>query len=156
MKLVTRSRGLVALALLPVLAGCGGGPRPVKVSGTLTLDGKPVEGATIKFVPVAENGRPAVGLTKADGGFELTTHENSDGAIPGDYKVVVTYNPPVESAPSQSTEGAMQQVMKQQAQAKRQRPKYVIPHAYTDSAKTPVQQKVPADGPVKIEIKSGG
>lgn len=156
MRLITRSCGLVALILFPLLAGCGGGPRPVKVSGTVTLDGQPVEGATVQFVPAGGTGRPAVGLTRADGGFELTTHENNDGALPGDYKVVVTYNPPVETGPAQSTEQGMQQAMKQQAKAKRQKPKYAIPPTYSDSTKTPVQQKVPTDGPVKIDIKSAG
>lgn len=156
MKLITRSCGVVVLALAPLLAGCGGGPRPVKVSGTLTLDGKPVEGVTVQFVPTGGAGRPAAALTRADGGFDLTTHENGDGALPGDYKVVVKYNPPVETGPAQSTEQGMQEAMKQQAKMKRQKPKYVIPPTYSDSSKTPLQQKVPADGPVKIDVKSAG
>ena len=103
--------------------------------------------------PAKAGGRPATGLTKADGGFSLTTLEDQDGALPGDYKVVITYNPPVETGPAQNTEQGMKQAAQAQAKMKKQKPKYVIPPAYTDAAKTPVPQKVPADGPVKIDIK---
>ena len=153
MKRVPSASGLVALALAAFLVGCGGGPRPVKVTGTVTLNGEPVEGATVQFVPVKEGGRPATGLTKADGGFSLTTVENYDGALPGDYKVVITYRPPVETDPAQSTEQGMRQAMKAQAQQKRGKPKYVIPPAYSDQSQTPLTQSVPAKGPVIIDIK---
>jgi hypothetical protein len=143
---------LAALALVPFILGCGG-PRPVKVSGTVTLNGQPVEGAMVQFVPVKDGGRPATGLTTADGGFNLTTIENHDGALPGDYKVVITYNPPVESGPAQSTEQGMKEIMKLQEKAKRVKPKYVIPPAYTDASRTPLTQSVPTDGPIKIDIK---
>jgi hypothetical protein len=146
------AKRLVALALVPVLLGCGG-PRPVKVSGTVTLNGEPVEGAMVQFVPVKDGGRPATAVTTADGGFSLTTIENHDGALPGDYKVVITYKPPVESGPAQSTEQGMREIMKLQEKAKRTKPKYVIPAPYTDAAKTPITQSVPTNGPVKIDIK---
>jgi hypothetical protein len=134
------------------LVGCGGS-RPVKVSGTVTLRGQPVEGAMVQFVPVKEGGRPATGTTRADGGFNLTTIENQDGALPGEYKVVITYNPPVETAPAQNTEQGMKQAAQAQSQVKKAKAKYVIPAAYTDATKTPVTQTVPTDGPVNIDIK---
>jgi hypothetical protein len=149
---VLRAGRLAALALVPVLIGCGG-PRPVKVSGTVTLNGEPIEGAMVQFVPAKEGGRPATAVTAADGGFSLTTIENHDGALPGDYKVVITYKPPVESGPAESTEQGMREIMKLQEKAKKTKPKYVIPPAYTDPTRTPVTQSVPTDGPVKIDIK---
>lgn len=154
-KLIPRSGYLAVLALVPFFVGCGG-VRPVKVSGTLTLNGQPVEGATVQFVPVDPGGRPALGLTKADGGFSLTTIEDQDGALPGQYKVVITYNPPLESssaAPAQTTEQGMKAAMQAQAQAKKTKPKYVIPPAYTDATKTPLTQTIPASGPITLEIK---
>jgi hypothetical protein len=151
MKRATRFIALALLVSVPFLSGCGA--KPVKVTGTVTLNGQPVEGATVQFVPVNDGGRPAVGTTGADGGFSLTTIENHDGAMPGEYKVVITYNPPVETAPAQNTEQGMKQATQAQSQAKRGKPKYVIPAAYTDPAKTPVRQSVPTDGPVKIDIK---
>jgi hypothetical protein len=144
--------GLAALAVGLALSGCGG-QGPVKVTGTLTLNGQPVEGAMVQFFPAKDGGRPATGTTQADGSFRLTTVENYDGAMPGEYKVVITYNPPVESAPGENTEHAMRAAMAAQAQQKKSRPKYVIPRIYTDPTQTPLTQTVPTNGPVKIDIK---
>jgi len=119
----------------------------------VTLNGQPVEGAMVQFVPVKDDGRPATGITNAGGGFSLTTVENHDGALPGQYKVVITYKPAVETGPAQNTEQGMRQAMKAQAQQKKGQPKYVIPPAYSDPARTPVAQTVPAPGPIKIDIK---
>ena len=49
-----------ALLLLGLTAGCGGPPR-AKVSGTVTLDGQPVESGTISFYPTANSGPTAGG-----------------------------------------------------------------------------------------------
>jgi hypothetical protein len=78
------------LSLLGAL-GCGGSDRPATapVSGVVLLDGNPVEGAAVMFMPVA-GGRPAQGLTDAQGKFALTTFETNDGALLGDHKVSVT------------------------------------------------------------------
>jgi hypothetical protein len=149
---VLYAQRLAALALVPVLIGCGG-TGPVKVSGTVTLNGEPVEGALVQFVPAKDGGRPATAVTGPDGGFSLTTIENQDGALPGDYKVVITYKPPVESGPAQSTEQGMREIMKLQEKAKKVKPKYVIPPAYSDASKTPLTQSVPTNGPVKFDIK---
>jgi len=82
--------GLVALGLLTV--GCGGGGgRPLKVSGKLLWsDGSAVSGATVKFVSASEGGHDAAGFTGPDGEFDLTTYNSGDGALPGEYKVLVT------------------------------------------------------------------
>src|SRR5687767_5188166 len=76
--------------LLGATAGCDGRRTPVAVSGTVTLDGKPVEGATVTFHLVGDDteGRPATGQTDKTGTFRLTTG-GEDGARPGEYKVVV-------------------------------------------------------------------
>jgi hypothetical protein len=73
-------------------AGCGGKYTPVPVSGVVTLDGRPVEGATVYFYAVGDDkdGRPAFGTTDKDGVFRLSTMGHEDGALPRRYKVVVT------------------------------------------------------------------
>ena len=144
--------GIALAASLTVLGGCGG-PRPVKVTGKVTLNGEPVEGARVQFVPVLDTGKQANGSTGRDGQFELTTVENNDGAIPGDYKVVITYTTPVETGPGESTEKVMKQAMDMQKQAAKKKPKYLIPNEYTSAATTPRTVKVPTDGPVVIDIK---
>lgn len=94
----------VILAGLGGLEGCGSGrPETVPVSGVVTLDGKPIEGANVMLYPDTGElagagtqgkksdavGRPAVGATDKDGKFTLETFEPGDGALPGKYKVGV-------------------------------------------------------------------
>ena len=78
------------VAALLLLAGCGSsGPAMVKVSGTVMLDDKPVDGASVMFVPIA-TGRPAQGKTDADGKFTLETEKPGDGAQVGEYNVAIS------------------------------------------------------------------
>src|SRR5262249_39920805 len=63
--------------------------KPTKVEGIVLLDGNPVRGAMVNFVPAGGEGRPASGLTGSDGVFRLTTYSLEDGALPGNYKVIV-------------------------------------------------------------------
>jgi len=144
--------GVALVASLGFLCGCGG-ERPIKVSGKITINGEPVEGIKVQFVPVSGSGRPASGSTGKDGQFELTAVENNDGAFPGDYKVVLVYAPALETGPGNSTKDVMKKVNDQQVKDARKKPKYVIPVEYSTVQKTPVTQKVPTDGPVIIDIK---
>ena len=72
------------------IAGCadGGIPGLYLVSGRVTYEGKPVDGATISFVGRGTE-RPATAISKADGTYDLHTLD-SRGALPGNYYVVVT------------------------------------------------------------------
>jgi lysophospholipase L1-like esterase len=60
--------------------------------GTVTLDGKPLPGATVSFV----QGKAvvAVGKTNADGTFQLVT-DGVPGVPPGEYRVVISKATPV-------------------------------------------------------------
>lgn len=73
--------------LLVVLAGCGGGPNIVKVTGQLTYKGKPVPNVDVDFVP--EKGRPSWGRTDEQGRFELEYDRHQKGALVGKHKVSV-------------------------------------------------------------------
>lgn len=59
------------------------------VSGTVTLDGDPVEGALVTFSPEGD-GHAAAGTTDGSGQYVLTTEINGDGAVPASYKVIIT------------------------------------------------------------------
>ena len=65
--------------------------RLVKVQGVVTLDGNPLEGASVTFMP-SQLGRPASGFSDAKGRFELTTNEPDDGVPTGHYKVLISKN----------------------------------------------------------------
>ena len=84
---------IVALAwVCAAMIGCGaksGVDGVVKVAGTVTYEGKPIEGASVVFGPDGE-GRAATGMTDANGRFQLTTLQPGDGALPGRYKVAVS------------------------------------------------------------------
>src|SRR5262245_16978190 len=74
-----------------VLTGCSNSSRPptYPVTGTVTLQGKPVAGAAITFVPTGE-GDAASAITDSEGKYALTTWEARDGARPGEYRVKVS------------------------------------------------------------------
>lgn len=78
------------------LAGCGSASASPKteslapVKGCVTLDNKPIEGATVTFVPLAAKmGDGAVGVTDASGNYEATAG-GANGAPLGLYKVTIS------------------------------------------------------------------
>lgn len=79
---------LCCFGVLVLCAGCGGSGT-AQVTGKVTLDGSPLEGATVAFAPVGE-GQAASGKTDASGTYNLTTFVNNDGALPGSYKVTIS------------------------------------------------------------------
>jgi hypothetical protein len=81
-----RAAGLLLMAL--VAAGCSRGPTLVPAGGTVKLDGQPLAGATVTFVP-QQAGRPATGTTDEQGTFRLATAQAGQGAAPGPYTVTV-------------------------------------------------------------------
>lgn len=68
-----------------------GGRHQVLVGGTVNLDGRSLEGAIVSFVPEDGSDLIARGKTASAGRFYLST-ENSPGAVPGRYRVVVHKN----------------------------------------------------------------
>ncbi len=77
---------------LTILAATGCRPNPpqvVPVSGVVTLDGKPLAGAAITFVPVA-GGVFGCGSTNNSGEFTLGTFAETDGALAGVHRVSIT------------------------------------------------------------------
>ncbi len=75
------------------LVGCSKESRiegTVPVTGTVKSKGAPLEGATVTFSPVAQgSAKAASGQTDAQGRFTLTTLKANDGALPGEYGVIV-------------------------------------------------------------------
>lgn len=78
------------------LGGCSDGSSPpatTPVSGTVSYKGQPLGKGTVTFQP-ADKGegvqRPALGEIGADGRYQLSTFTQGDGALPGNYHVLVT------------------------------------------------------------------
>lgn len=90
-----RCIGLVFLCLM--LAGCGNdkGPKLANLEGTVTLNGKPLQGVTVVVLPSV--GRPASGITDAAGHYETRFTRDKMGAPVGAHRIRVEMNlPPVE------------------------------------------------------------
>ena len=87
---VTRYSGLLSLLCLTmVLSGCGDGRASrVKVSGKVTVEGKPLSVGGISFYPIPE-GRQGGGAIGKDGVYSTTMYELNDGLPPGSYAVAV-------------------------------------------------------------------
>jgi len=80
---------------LTAVLGCGGNkrganaPALVPVNGTVTLDGKPVSGALVTFIPTGSTrGKGAYGVTDENGRYELSEDGANKGAPAGEYRVV--------------------------------------------------------------------
>lgn len=89
----------VAVLLLPFVAGLGCGSSDyqiVPVSGTITLDGKPLEGALINTQPMGIDNNPNPGpgsfaKTDAEGKFQLElVYPATPGAVVGTHRVRIS------------------------------------------------------------------
>jgi hypothetical protein len=163
--------GLLLVAAL-ALTGCGSSL--VKTEGVVTLDGQPVEGATVTFM--TEDGKQtSVGATDASGKFQLFTADKP-GALPGSYKVTVVKTPKVAGAESMSPGNPeylkqMKEESKDTMAASKKSAAFAkmpglaagggaasikseLPKIYGTPASTPLTAKVPSDGPITLELKS--
>jgi hypothetical protein len=165
MKWVRFVMGLASCSLA-LLAGCGGGERlegTVNAGGTVTLDGKAVDGATVSFVPDGE-GRSASAMTSSDGTFRLTTVNPGDGAIPGRYRISVTkLSQATGDGRASSQEEGMNQIrerMKNGGEAAMrkpaEKPKDELPARYKDPATSGLVETIQASGDNthKLELTS--
>lgn len=78
-------------AFVSLVVGCGdssGLPPRYVVTGKVTYNGAPVPKGTVTFEPASPDGRHASGAI-TDGTYSMSTLGDNDGAMPGDYKVVI-------------------------------------------------------------------
>lgn len=113
--------GLIGLSAAALIAGCGGGPKVVPVSGVVTVDGKPYKDAVVSFQPVGtkENpnpGRGSAGITDGQGRFTLVYDGTEPGALVGKHRVRIFTN---FGAAIPDTEGEVQPLKKEQTKAKK-------------------------------------
>lgn len=88
--------------LIAVLAfGCGAEVELGDVEGTVTMDGKPLPDATIRFVPV-NGGRSALGRTDENGHYKMEYSATASGALVGPVRVEITTAEEVADAAGRS------------------------------------------------------
>lgn len=93
-----------AIPALGAISGCGSPYALHPVTGTITFDGEPLEGATVNFTP-NQGGKPAMARTDANGKYQLmdSRPEALLGAEAGEYIVTVTWTPPLAVDTTQMT-----------------------------------------------------
>jgi len=100
-------QGSVTLAVVATLCCSACNKSSLKlypVHGKVLYKGQPVEGAQVVFQPQSEEAAAegdssestpaqpmAYGTVGADGSFVLRTEPHGEGAVPGDYKVLITW-----------------------------------------------------------------
>jgi len=152
--------GVMVVCLLIVLeSGCGRSaskPRPVAAEGMLTWeDGKPVDLATIVFLSDDPAGKQASGLTGKDGSFRLTTYNQNDGAVPGDYKIIVTKDSmPMESVQGKDPTQQMKEFFEKTKAGKLGPKEGAVPDIYTNPKTSPLKWRVEAGGgKINLQLK---
>lgn len=158
----------VAAGILATVVGCSGGGAldTAVVTGVVTLDGEPVEGATVMFRPVTEGqGAPATGTTDASGKYTLTTVAVGEaagaagaGALPGEYYVGVSKTVSAAQAQQEALmkayeSGDSQAVAKLQSQTeKAPEVEHVVPKKYNNPEASGITATV-ADGENDIPLE---
>lgn len=155
----------IALAGCVLVAGCSKGsqrPKTYPVTGTVTLNGKPVEGATVTFVPKEPaTGTPppqaASAVTDANGRYAIGTFATGDGAIPGEYLVKVTkYRVPQAQQPQagEDPQSEMQAFLQYQAGQQQAKPLNELPARYENEKTSGLFVTVqPGENKFDIDLK---
>lgn len=172
----------VLLAVSFAAAGCGASLKPV--TGTVTLDGTPVDGASVTFI--SEDGSTtASGITDSTGTFKLYS-AGKEGTSPGKYKVTVIKTPAKymnpnavagdESSMKQmkamaekskganpggggmpNSPAAMQAMMASGGKAATATVESELPQKYaTPGASNTLTATVPSDSPIELKLESDG
>ena len=136
-------RVVMLLGVCLIVVGCGGaeGPTLVPVSGKVLLDGEPVAGALVQFIP--SSGPLSGGQTNDQGEFTLTGPGNRPGAIVGSY--IVTVGCPFDPSQGSSADGS--------TQAPAAPSNCNVPFKYSDMSTTDVSADVPSEGKSGLVIE---
>ena len=141
-----RNRFSLLVAVLVICCGCGSkteGPATAAVTGEVTLDGVPVAGADVSFLPAADgaNTVPAQAVTDDAGKFEVISvfdqgKTTKPGMTPGNYSVEVSL---LQRAPA--------------GEAFTAAPKNALPEKYASAATSGLQVTVDLDGENHFPLK---
>ena len=115
-------------------------PTTCPVTGTVTHNGQPVEGANVAFQSASGS---AIGVTDAAGKYTLTTFVSGDGAEPGEYQVKIEkYKVEAGTAVDESSPDYVAPTENEESAA----PENLLPAIYAD----------PATSGFKATVSEGG
>jgi hypothetical protein len=146
-----------AVLALVSLAGCGGSEEDqfqlVRVTGTITKNGKPLADAKVSFVPEQsnKNSTPGVDQTGPEGNYMLT-FKGRTGVAPGKYKVMIA--PPLELAPGVNAPAEFEKTPRMLLIAKETRnPAHKkAPEAKKEAVKSEFEAEVPDGNGVTLDF----
>lgn len=138
----------VAVALLAIAAGCNSAPQEIK--GRVTLDGTPLEGASVQLMPKDSNVALLSGQSDADGNFVITLMPGAS-LQPGAYKVTAAkYVPKASAAGMTSQVGIDVTQLKAMGMAENS-----LPATYESPQQTPLTVELPPpSGIVEVPLLS--
>ena len=146
-----------------VVAGCGeSGPARqsvYKVSGTVTFHGSPLSGASITFSPTREGQLAAAGRSDDSGNFTVSTYGAADGAVAGEFKVLVRKYAEQPAADESADSGhsadpnAPVDAGGHGAKKGADPTGNILPPTYSNADTTPLTVTVTADGENQFELK---
>ncbi len=145
--LKTIGRWLLGLTLLVCVTSCSRGPTFAEVSGTVRLNGKPIDQLTVEFVPDPAKGATgpnSIGTTDAQGRFTLATYTNTPGAVVGQHRVVIK---DIINYPT-TREGMRAGTMGNKPVR--------ISARFGDASTTPIHKEVKTGGPQTIDLDVTG
>lgn len=146
---------LGSIVIVCCLLGCSGakGPATAKVSGVVKYNGAPVDGATVIFSPIA-GGRPATGITDAQGHYDLSTFGDKDGAVPGEFKVTVQKTKTEGETPTNLTYEQINEMQVRGEQVPGPVTKNLLPEKYLSPISTDLNASVKSGtNDVPLELK---
>jgi hypothetical protein len=153
--------GLCLLGILFV--GCA---NEAEVQGTVTIQGKALEGASVMFQ--TEDGNPVgTGVTDANGNFKLKSTQGKERIPAGNYVVTVIKSTAIQTEGGKDMDmakmgeemakkagvkpgaGPMNPMMKKSVTPLS---KNLVPEKYSNSKSSPLKVTVPTKGPVELKL----
>lgn len=127
----------------------------VPVEGVITLDGIPLSGAFIYLVPKDPNStRTAFADSRSDGSFQLTTFRNIDGAMPGQYRVIVRKIEPLRGAEREAQDEDFRERVRKALNEREVMGKSLIPLIYGDADRTPLEVEILSAETIELRLSS--
>lgn len=146
------ARSAVSVVSLSVaaVAGCDSSDqgtvieKVVPAEGTLTYQGRPLEGYQVTLLPT-DGRRPAAGISDAQGHFRLGTNTEGDGAPPGKHPAAIVWIPPRPAG-----EPGQEAIIDNPALLPK--PKVKIPEKYGDPKTSGLEIEIPPRGTKELKI----
>ena len=124
------SHGAALAAGVMLIAGCGSKNAldTIPIRGEVIYNGKPLTEGTVVYLPApGSKSRQATGPLESDGSFSLTTQSADDGAMKGEYQIIVLAYKPKPPEPKSKEE--LEALINKEGESQRG---FIIPEKYTN------------------------